>query len=506
MKEDNPLIIDLANRLNGIVVVGSDIKEVDVNGIDIEALVARVSAFFDKKQGAAILTKSVLEQIIKEQVEEKVPIPVEISRSSDFKPLSKEYTEKFIVKQSKVDKTGGTTNDFTEYFRDRFTKLRDFISENRNMLSGMLTNIDAIKQYASGREVGIIGMIYDRMITKNGNILVTLEDESGVAKVLFTKFGIGPHANEIFENAKRLANDDVIAVRGKMYNQLVIVNTMAWPDIPIHPRKSTEEDIAIAFVSDLHVGSKLFLDKHFGMMLKWLNGGIDSRKELAGKIKYLIINGDVADGIGVYPGQDRDLAILDIYKQYSIFFDFVKLIPDYIQVFITPGNHDAVQRAEPQPAFTKDLVGDFLMDNVHIISNPSYIEINGINVLAYHGTSLDSIIQSIPNCTYAKPEIAMIEVLKRRHLSPIYGGNIIVPSKRDALVIDQVPDILTMGHVHKNGYSEYHGTLILNSGTWQARTSYQIKQGHIPTPGVLPVYETKNMQLSTIDFNNVASA
>ncbi|MDE1825644.1 MAG: DNA-directed DNA polymerase II small subunit [Candidatus Micrarchaeota archaeon] len=499
---DNGLILELASRLNNRVVIASEIDDGDLSGLDMEALTGRVSAFFSDKQGASILTKQILQQIILMIQEEKIPTAIEISRSGDFKPMAKEVDKKFGISESRLEKTGGTAADFTDYFRDRFRKLRDFVRANRSMLGGMLRGVDAIKQYADGREVSVIGMVYDKMVTKNGNILVTIEDENGTAKILFVK-GSSPQAIEVFENSKKLVSDDVIAIKGKIYNKLVIVNSMAWPDIPIHEKKRTETDIGIAFMSDVHVGSKLFLEKQFGEMLRWLNGNVDSRKDLAGKVKYLIINGDVADGIGVYPNQDKDLAILDIYKQYSIFFDFLYSIPEYIEVFVTPGNHDAVQRAEPQPPLTKELLGSFAMDNVHIISNPSMLSIEGLKVLAYHGTSLDSVIQNIPNCSYSRPEIAMTEILKRRHLSPIYGGNIIVPSKSDALVIDEVPDILHMGHVHKNGVSDYHGTLIINSGTWQGRTAFQVKQGHIPTPGILPVYEGKSMTLSNVDFNNI---
>ncbi len=102
------------------------------------------------------------------------------------------------------------------------------------------------------------------------------------------------------------------------------------------------------------------------------------------------------DGIGVYPNQDRSLTVLDIYSQYKIFFNFIGMIPDYVQVFIIPGNHDAVQRAEPQPQLSNELVGDFKADNVHIIPNPSFLTLHGIDILAYHGTSLDSVISAIP--------------------------------------------------------------------------------------------------------------
>ncbi len=57
-------------------------------------------------------------------------------------------------------------------------------------------------------------------------------------------------------------------------------------------------------------------------------------KTLASKVKYVVVDGDIVDGIGVYPNQDRDLAILDIYAQYKLFFNLISMIPDYIHIFV----------------------------------------------------------------------------------------------------------------------------------------------------------------------------
>ena len=109
-------------------------------------------------------------------------------------------------------------------------------------------------------------------------------------------------------------------------------------------------------------------------------------------------------------------------------------------------------------------------------------------------------MSAIPGMEYSNPGEAMIELLKRRHLSPIYGGNVIVPSKNDGMVINKVPDVIHMGHIHKNGLAEYHGVQLVNSGTWQSRTEYQIKNGLVPSPCELPVFEAKRYAFTTIDF------
>jgi len=94
----------------------------------------------------------------------------------------------------------------------------------------------------------------------------------------------------------------------------------------------------------------------------------------------------------------------------------------------------------------------------------------------------------------------MLELLKRRHLSPVYGSNPIVPEGRDYMVINDEPDVVHMGHIHKNGSMLYRGTLLLNSGTFQARTEFQIRMGHVPSPCIVPILEAQSGKLTHISF------
>ncbi len=503
---DSQLVADLAGRLSGKIIVSSDVTQSELENLDLEALSTKVLKYFEGRDGIKVLDRETLKKILWVQVEEKAPMQIEISKPLDYKPLAKDLDAEYRIRNIEAEHTDSSVNAFASYFNDRFDRLREFFGSARGTsLGSMLNSIESVKQYTTGREVSIVGMVYDKAITKNGHLLVTLEDETASAKILFVKSSRENSRDtlDLFESAKRIISDEVIAVRGKISGGLIIANMILWPDIPIRPRKKTEEDTAIAFLSDIHVGSKLFMEKQFARFLSWINGDVDYRRDIAEKVKYIVASGDLVDGIGVYPNQDKELSIPDIYKQYSVLLDYLSTIPDYIHVFLLPGNHDAVRRAEPQPALGKDLIKEFSRSNIHFVTDPGYVTVGGIKVLGYHGTSLDSVIQAVPGCSYSKPQIAMTEVLKRRHLSPIYGDNPIVPSKKDPMIIDEVPDILHMGHVHKNGDSDYHGTLIVNSGTWQARTGYQVKLGHIPSPAVLPVYETKGMTLSTVDFNTV---
>jgi DNA polymerase II small subunit len=83
----------------------------------------------------------------------------------------------------------------------------------------------------------------------------------------------------------------------------------------------------------------------------------------------------------------------------------------------------------------------------------------------------------------------MEEMLKRRHLSPMYGGRSpLAPEKEDYLVIDDVPDILHCGHVHTYGTGFYRGVFLVNSSTWQEQTEFQKKVNLNPMPCNVAVY------------------
>ena len=492
------LVVELAGKLSGKAMISADISEDDLKGAEIESIAARIRAHFGDSDLPRVVDRQLLEEIKEGIALEKAPVEIEIKEPTDFRPLAKEIEPVFSTKSIAPEKTSATVGDFTDYFNDRLRRLREMIERGRSGIS-IISSIDRITQYAEGRELSVVGMVYDKIITKKGNIMITMEDETGTVKVIFTKMeGKGA---ALFENARKIAPDSVIAVKGKLSSPFIIANQLLWPDIPIKNKKLANEAVSIAFTSDVHVGSKLFLEKQFRRFLEWINGNIELNKDIAGSIKYLFVSGDLVDGIGVYPNQDKELTIPDIYEQYSFFFDLISKIPEYVHVFVLPGNHDAVQRAEPQPILTDDLIKGFRQSNIHMVSNPSYVTVHGIKVLTYHGTSLDSVIRNVPGCNSAKPETAMVEMLKMRHLSPVYGENPIVPTKKDEMAITEVPDIMHMGHMHKNGYAEYHGTQIINSGTWQSRTIYQEKLGHFPTPALLPVYDAMRGNLSSVDFN-----
>ncbi|MGI0100396.1 MAG: DNA-directed DNA polymerase II small subunit [Candidatus Micrarchaeaceae archaeon] len=491
----------LVGKLSGLgVLVAADVKRESIEGFDVDDIAIRIIEHKASDPGFNVIDNDAICKIVEEMRTEKSPKPIEVLHKPEFKSYVSEIEARYSITNPEMEYSNGAVDGFVSHFRSRLQKLRNIIEQRRNSISGFVANLESISSYSSGREVTVLGLVLNKITTKNGNIMVVIDDATAEAKVMFMN-GTSQQARDLFEKSRHLVNDEAIAVKGKISGPFVIAKEIVWPDVPIREKKLIEEDLSIAFISDVHVGSRFFMERNFSNFIKWTNGSSSDAPQLAKKLKYIIIGGDVVDGIGVYPNQDRELNILDIYAQYKVFFNFISAIPEYIHVFIIPGNHDAVQRAEPQPQLSSEFLGDFKSENVHILPNPSFLTLHGLDVLVYHGTSLDSMISSVPGMSYAKPEKPMIEILKRRHLSPIWGGNIVVPTANDNMVIDKVPDVLHMGHVHKNCIANYHGVDIINSGTWQSITDYQLAQGHVPSPCIVPVYETKSNRFTEINFS-----
>ena len=102
----------------------------------------------------------------------------------------------------------------------------------------------------------------------------------------------------------------------------------------------------------------------------------------------------------------------------------------------------------------------------------------------------------------AKP---MIKALKKRHLAPIYGEPMggrcpHAPEEKDYLVIDEVPDVFHCGHLHVYGCERYRGVTVVNSATFQGRTSYMKRRGVVPTPGRVPIVDLQTNQVQKLRF------
>lgn len=448
---------------------------------------------------ANIKSNFISESDIKEITNEiKRPDFIEIKRSSDFHPTAKEYGHDFKIYEDH-DITGkskckGELDDFVKYFKDRYRRIRElFVSRAINKFP--IVDIDKLSDVKVGDTVRIIAMISNKLITKNKHIMLTVEDETQSTNVLVLN---NSDKKELYDSAMRIVNDEVLAIDVKKGTNLLIVTNITWPDLPFKEKKKTEKDISFAFISDIHIGSSHFMSKNFENMLKWLNGS-GPRKDLAEKVGYLLLGGDLVDGIGIYPNQDKELVIKDVYDQYKLLNQFLEMVPDHIKIIAIPGNHDAVRHAEPQPSLPEKLLARD--GRTFSVGNPAYMNIEGLHVQMYHGYTMESLVQDVQGLSLGKPEEIAIELLKRRNMSPIFDKSMIVPEHRDMMFIEEI-DVFLTGHIHKIGYGEYRGCVIMNGGTWiDKTTSWQLRRGFTPTPAIMGVYDMKSARVSHLDFS-----
>ena len=340
--------------------------------------------------------------------------------------------------------------------------------------------------------VFVAGLIMFKRNRKN-DVELVIDDTTGSLPVVC-------RTRELINEASTLVLDQMlmleISLTKKNSNDFVIKDIM-FPDIPEHVSSKSGTESYVALISDLHVGSKYFMEKEFYDFLGWLS----SDDDFVRKIKFICIAGDIVDGIGIYPNQDRELIDININSQMSYAAALLQKIPKRMHVFLIPGNHDPGRRALPQSALT-NLRNFQQLENFSIIGNPSLVELNKVKLLMFHGQSLDDVIATVPGLSYSKPVEAMKILLRSRHLSPIYGNRTpIAPESEDMLVIDDVPDVFHAGHVHTTQVGRYKGTLIVNSGAWQKQTKFQQTMGITPTPGICLLVNLATLQSFKKDFN-----
>lgn len=405
--------------------------------------------------------------------------------------------------------TGEGVEGYAALFRSRFEKTMKILAQRpdskriskvasvkQNSRNGSRTQTDRGERSLNGGSTTIVaGLLMSKRSKKNG-IELAVDDYTGTLSVMAT-------TDDAKKQAAALALDQMVMLELENNKGMpgLTIKSVITPDIPDHlPSRSKSESYAV-LISDLHVGSKYFMQAEFMHFLHWLSSSDD---EIVRKIKFLCFGGDLIDGIGIFPNQDKELVEMNAVKQMGRAADLLAKVPKHIKMFVIPGNHDPGRRALPQPSIPRKELADSLysLENCSMLGNPALVELNGVKVLMYHGQSLDDVIASTPGLSYSKPAEAMKVLLKARHLSPTYGERTpIAPEQEDMMVISEVPDILHSGHVHVVDIQNYRGTLIVNSGAWQAQTKFQQTMGITPTPGIAVVVNLATLQPFLQNFN-----
>jgi DNA polymerase II small subunit len=456
-------------------------------------------------------------KIIQEIIKMKKPTKNAVIVVDDIKSLIEPKKQEGPIEQTctvLIDPTHRVTTaegveGYTALFRSRFEKTMRILAQRPD--SKRISKVSAVKQrvrmgeqvkrdekslHGVASSIIVAGLLMSKR-TKKNEVELAIDDYTGILTAIST-------TEDAKKQASTLALDQMVMLElenGKGRPGLTIKSVMM-PDIPDHlPNKSKSEAYAV-LISDLHVGSKYFMKREFLRFLDWLSSSSDD--DIVKKIKFLCVGGDLIDGIGIFPNQDKELLEIDAAKQMNHAVQLLAKVPKHIKVLVIPGNHDLGRRALPQPAIPRKDLGEqvYSLENCMMLGNPAFVELNGVKVLMYHGQSLDDIIATTPGLSYSKPSEAMKVLLKARHLAPIYGERTpVAPEQEDMMVITEVPDILHSGHVHVVDVQSYRGTLVVNSGAWQSQTKYQQTMGITPTPGMAVIVNLATLQPVVYDFN-----
>ena len=481
---------------NGILISSELLKEIN----DYE----QVSGLFDLLKSKQTGDLSVIGLNLNKPIDEIKTQKKEISKEEQQEDKVK------IIYSYKEEPKKREPQDFVDYFNNRYKSIEKILKQHQELRNTV--SISKITNKKEKEKVSIIGIVNDKQITKNGNLLLVLEDPTGQRRVLVNK-----NKPTLFNEARDIVLDEVIGVVGVNVDTLVFVNNIIWPDTPTNKElKKAEQEKYALFLSDLHVGSSKFLPDDFEKFLQWINGdmGNEQQRHIAKNVEYIFIAGDLVDGCGIYPEQDKELITKDIYQQYKECAELLKQIPKHITLVICPGNHDALRLSEPQPSLSKDFAKPmYELNNAVMVSNPSMININsssdfiGFDILMYHGYSFDYFVAEVDSLRnqggYDRADLIMKFLLKRRHLAPTHLSTLYIPdAKKDHLVIEKVPDFFLSGHIHKTSTANYRNTTLICGSCWQSKTLFQERVGHNPEPSRVPIVNLQTRDIKILKFEH----
>jgi DNA polymerase II small subunit len=413
-------------------------------------------------------------------------------------PIAKTFKTRFEIVTSGEPEPESNVKGFTHYFQSRFKQLETILKRRIDVKDAI--QLSKALELPVKSKFKTIGLIANKRALGN-RLFLSIEDMNSKATVMAS--------DEItVRMGLEILNDQVICFEGLKYrDDLLIANNFLWPDIPMHKVRRANEPICTAFISDVHVGSKYFREDLFEKFTRWMNleYGNKASREMASRIKYVVVNGDLVEGVGVFPNQLEELSISELVFQYEEAAKLLSRLPEYIEIFILPGNHDAVRRSLPQPYIPERFAPSLFKDKrVHLLPNPCTLNLHGIEIFAFHGIALTDILSSTPGYDFSKPVKALELLVKCRHIAPIYGQTTpIAPESTDRLVMGTIPDVVHAGHIHINDTKRYKGITLIVSGGFQDQTPFQKRMNIEPTPGVFSVFNLQNHQLTDLDIRKM---
>jgi DNA polymerase II small subunit/DNA polymerase delta subunit B len=224
-----------------------------------------------------------------------------IGEEIEFYPYAKDITADFRIIEDATGKlsSNGTLDEYVLYFQDRFKRIEHLLRQRMDVKAAT-SILEALKSPAKTK-LKIICMLTEKRDSKNHTIL-SVEDLQGNATVLVPQKA----PEEVKKKALMLLPDQVICLAViKTQTNLLMVEDIIFPEIGKKQQQRAQEPVYAVLTSDIHIGSTKFTKESFKRFILWLQGkyGPPEMREIASRVKYLLVAGDIVDGVGIYPGQ-----------------------------------------------------------------------------------------------------------------------------------------------------------------------------------------------------------
>ncbi|MDJ0274733.1 MAG: metallophosphoesterase [Nitrososphaerota archaeon] len=430
----------------------------------------------------SVVDASVIERFLGERSQRSIPHEEEAVAGHDG--VATEELNLTVLKPTYEEiRMEGKAEEFTVYRVTRFGALWRITSQRGLPLRSLREILESGDEGYAVCEV--------REVSKgDGYYRLRLEDPNGIWTAVASA-----RDRSLSEKVEGLCSDMVVAVRVAAKGGRLVVKDVMLPDLPQSERPFKGPDVRVCVISDVHVGSSRFNRRAFEDFLSWLSS---EHEDL--NVRLLLINGDLVDGVFVYPGQREELEIRTLRDQFAEAGRLLARVPRRVEIAYVPGNHEPVRRALPQPPVHAD--HRRLLDpegRILFLGNPALIEVGGARVLLFHGQTMDDVIQSSMRFSYSdlrRTAGEVMEVLLRsRHLAPSMEVTPVIPWREDHLLLEEVPHVLATGHIHVAAFRVYRGARLVNSGTFQDQTKLQKGVGLEPTVGTVAVLDLRDLSV-----------
>ncbi len=237
-------------------------------------------------------------------------------------------------------------------------------------------------------------------------------------------------------------NYEILADDGKGVYRLKILNKRIYDEIlpgscvalKINPADFSVtdfEDVEFPEVKRKKIKGKIALISDLMLGSNKVELIFDSLKAIKPDGVFLL--GNVVDSLAYIK---NGISPLEGYKKVS---ELLSELPKRILKVIIPGHADSTGKALPQKPVSYKVAKDlYSAQNVRLLSNPSYLTINGSNFLLYYAYYMFR-ASGMPE------QLTVKKLLKIRHLAPTVGSVPIVPSVSDRLIVEDVPEYFFLG-------------------------------------------------------------